>query len=604
MPRWRYDESGTDPELADINENSKSNQYDNNPEGKNEADTKKMNKSEIIWSISEQIEDSQPSQGPPLEVEMNTRWNGDDMDIRTDCTGARIGTLNTQRKLFASEVHWELVKELMEKFDIDILVITEPGKADEMREASLKNWAIANGMAAEVAPRNRTSLAGGLVFIINTSWIGIKRTMTRFDTKLGDKDRVCSIEFDNMVEGEHNKLLLIGYYGYNASYRPVEKELVLEMHKWIWDRKAEFRRRNPRAPVVLAGDTNAATRTAIDTDTEAGIEEMEADSGTIQHLEDMGFLDPLRERYQTTVILTRRRKRVGERYETRRYLDRIMATSEVALNEGTRSGVLQDSIFGVGDTDHMMVVTDIPVDVAGIAITRASLWDVHKTTRSIWDADEMGRMSQEKITEFNERARELEDVNIPTTATEIMKWLFEAGEGKVIQTQEREYPRKVRRLKDFQRKDWLMRRNAKVLRKIQRMIEAGGEIERSLRRGRKLKDVEDSPHSGIKAEYRHQTNESRGTITDKLIKTLEGTTEYLRRESRLERARQIKTNIERRNKRFEDKGKKKLRDVITSIMRRARINEQTTTQVRTGNRGIATGAEEVAALENETTGGN
>ena len=218
MPRWKYDESGTDPELADINKNSKSNQYDDNPEGKNEADTNEMNKSEIIWNISEQIEDSQPSQGPPIEVEMNTRWNGDDMDIKADCTGARIGTLNTQRKLFASEVHWEMVKELMNKFDIDILVITEPGKADEMREASLKNWAIANGMAAEVAPRNRASLAGGLVFIINTSWIGIKRTMTRFDTKLGDKDRVCSIEFDNMVEGEHNKLLLIGYYGYNASH--------------------------------------------------------------------------------------------------------------------------------------------------------------------------------------------------------------------------------------------------------------------------------------------------------------------------------------------------------------------------------------------------
>ncbi len=583
-----------EPELTSINEDKESDQYDNHPADRNDIDTNEMNKSEIIWNISEQIEDRQPIQGPVIETYDNNRWNGDDMDIKTDCTGARIGTLNTQRKLFASEVHWEMMKELMNELNIDILVVTEPGKADEMREAALKNWAIVNGMAAEVAPRNRTSIAGGLVFIINTAWMGIKRTMKRFDTKLGDRGRVCSIEFDNMIEGEHNKLLLIGYYGYNASYRPVEKELVLEMHKWIWNTKAEFKRRNPRAPVILAGDTNAAKRTATDTDLEAGDEEMEADSCTIEHLEEMGFIDPLRERHQNIVILTRREKRVGETFETRRYLDRIMATSEVALNAGTRSGVLQDSIFGAGDTDHMMVVTDVPVDVAGVAITRATLWDVHKVTRNLWDVDDMGRMSQEKISEFNEKARELENTNIPTTASEIMKWLFEAGKDTVILTQEREYPRKVRRLKDFQKKDWTMRRNAKVLRKMQRMLEAGGEIEKSLRRGRKLKDVGESPHSEVKAELRYQKNESRGTVTDKLAKLLETTSEYLKRENRLERARQIKANIERRNKRFEDKGKKKLRDVITSIMRRARVNEQITTQVRRENKGIATGVEEVA----------
>ena len=101
---------------------------------------------------------------------------------------------------------------------------------------------------------------------------------------------MCAIEFDNLMEGEHNKLLLVGYYGYNASYRPAEKALVCEMHKWIWDQKAAFRRNNPRAPVILAGDTNAATRTAIDTDSEAADDEMELDSCTIDHLEAMGLI--------------------------------------------------------------------------------------------------------------------------------------------------------------------------------------------------------------------------------------------------------------------------------------------------------------------------
>ena len=154
MPRWRYDESGTDPELAEISKCNESDQYDNHLGGENETDTNEMNKSEIIWNLSEQIENKQPHQGPPIEEFENTRWIGDDMDIRADCIGARIATLNTQRKFFSSEVHWEMIKELIDKLDIDILVITEPGKADEMREAALKNWAIVNGMAAEVAPRN------------------------------------------------------------------------------------------------------------------------------------------------------------------------------------------------------------------------------------------------------------------------------------------------------------------------------------------------------------------------------------------------------------------------------------------------------------------
>ena len=556
--------------------------------------TKDGNKSENIWEISDSITENHRYRGPTIEISENLRWNGDDMDIKNDCTGARIATLNTQRKLFASEVHWEMMKDLMDELAIDILVITEPGKADEMREAALKNWAIGNGMVAEVITRNNTSLAGGMVVIINTAWTGTKRTIRRFETKLGDRSRVCAIEFDNLMEGEHNKLLLVGYYGYNASYRPAEKALVCEMHRWIWDQKAAFRRKNPRAPVILAGDTNAATRTAIDTDSEAADDEMELDSCTIDHLEAMGLIDPLRERYPTTTLLTRRLQRTGEGYQVRRYLDRIMATKEVALHGGTRSGIFQEDIFGVEDTDHMMIVTDVPVDVAATAASRATLWDEHTTTRRVWDADTMGRMSRERIEEFNEKACVSRVGKIPETASDIMQWLFEAGEGCILKTQTREYPRRVRRLKDFQKKDWRMRKNAKILRGILKVLRAGGAIKTALRRGRRLKDVEDSPHESIRAIFEYTECESRGTLIDKAIQMVDTSTEYLMRENRRERASQIKMNIERRNSKFEDKGKKKLRDVITSIMRRARTNEQITNQIRVGVQGIATGAEEVA----------
>ena len=72
------------------------------------------------------------------------------------------------------------------------------------------------------------------------------------------------------------------------------------------------------------------------------------------------------------------------------------------------------------------------------------------------------------------------------------------------------------------------------------------------------------------------------------------TEEYTSRESRKSRAAQIRENIKRRNERFADMHKKTLRKVITSIMRRARVNEQISSQRRAGAEGIATTAKEVA----------
>jgi len=87
---------------------------------------------------------------------------------------------------------------------------------------------------------------------------------------------------------------------------------------------------------------------------------------------------------------------------------------------------------------------------------------------------------------------------------------------------------------------------------------------------------------------------NRGTAVIKLVETMITAKEYLKRENRKNRAREIKENVDRRNRRFEDKHKKSLRTVITSIMRRDRVNEQITACVRESGIGIATTAKEVA----------
>jgi hypothetical protein len=177
-----------------------------------------LSNEEILWNMSEHMADTEGCDDYD-EEELNENgcecptWNGDDMSIKTDSTGARIATLNTQRKFFAQDSNREAILSLMKELQIDVLALTEPGKADATRVAALKNWAISEQMAAEVITRSDDSLYGGIVLLISQAWRGAKRTVHTFKPEKAERDRVFGIEFDNLEEGAHNKLLVIGYYG-------------------------------------------------------------------------------------------------------------------------------------------------------------------------------------------------------------------------------------------------------------------------------------------------------------------------------------------------------------------------------------------------------
>ena len=549
---------------------------------------------DAIWGLSEELQhvwDSQePEEAPSVQnADEWIDWVGDHMGTRGPSTGARIATLNTYRKFMPDEQKWEVVYKLMRALDIDILVLTEPGKADEMRTATLKEWAIDKQMSVEMVNRSNRDKAGGIVIITAHQWAGVKRKVTTFAPKTTDRDRVFAVEYDNGVQGDHNKLLLIGYYGLNASN--TKKKQLKEMHEFVWKVKSQFKRRCWRAPVVLAGDINAARSTRHDTDREALGDGQEADAGTLEHLETLGFHDPLRDNHPNTRIVTRRpgKSKVG----TMRYLDRILMTTELSEHMDTRVGVYQRPIFSEDDTDHMMVVADIPVDVAAVAKERAELWDTHKTVRQVWDSNELGNMAPEKVEAFNEAAT----ATIPqeVDAGSVTKWLTDAGKGSVLRTSIREYPRAVRKLKDYQTKDWMIRQNVKLLREtLKRVEDEHVHPTTAFARLSKLRNVCNSPHATIAQEYSGCTQMNRETAVIKLVETMITAKEYLKRENRKHRAREIKENVDRRNRRFEDKHKKSLRAVITSIMRRDRVNEQITACVRESGIGIATTAKEVA----------
>ena len=197
------------------------------------------------------------------------------------------------------------------------------------------------------------------------------------------------------------------------------------------------------------------------------IDQREPDAATIEHLEALGFNDPLRQDFPALRLSTRK----GDLNQAMRYLDRIMMTTELSEHMETRVGIYQPAIFGLEDTDHRMVVADLPIDVAGVSEERAELWDIHKSKSLRWDCDDKGNMDSAKSEEFNSRVKQSKPTD--TDATSIAEWLKASGRGTVLKEVTQEYPRRVRKLKDFQASDWKMRQNAKTMREILRCLEDG-----------------------------------------------------------------------------------------------------------------------------------
>jgi hypothetical protein len=273
------------------------------------------------------------------------------------------------------------------------------------------------------------------VILIGRQWAKLQRKVHEFKPSLADRDRVLAIEFDNKRQGHHNKLLLIGYYGYNDA--PSHRAEIKEMHLFMWCTIKKFRKQNPFGSVVILGDTNAAEWSDLDTDSQyisgEGVTmedrdekwELEKDSFVIEHLLKMKMCDAIRERYPSNNFVTRRAT-----HHTNRFLDRVFVSKELST-DAMRAAVFQPGIFTHGgvDTDHKMVVVDLPIDCAGGAANRVQLWSKHKKETLRWDADDLGDIAQEKIQAFNEHAAEAAHRSPLSSAKGLLRWLNDASDG-------------------------------------------------------------------------------------------------------------------------------------------------------------------------------
>ena len=77
-------------------------------------------------------------------------------------------------------------------------------------------------MVVELSTRSPGAKDGDVAVWIEPKWQHLKRNRITFQPSTADKDRVLAVELSNNTPGGHNKVLIVGYYGYAdpAHYRP------------------------------------------------------------------------------------------------------------------------------------------------------------------------------------------------------------------------------------------------------------------------------------------------------------------------------------------------------------------------------------------------
>ena len=131
---------------------------------------------------------------------------------------------------------------MMATHRIDMLVAMEPGKGDKPRMKALRGVASRKMEKIIAKTRGGNTSCGGVVVWLSRAWSALDVTVTHCRIK-GAEDRLLALEFNNHKRGEHNKTLIISFYGINSAH--TDTQMANAMLDWVETTKNEFRRRKP-----------------------------------------------------------------------------------------------------------------------------------------------------------------------------------------------------------------------------------------------------------------------------------------------------------------------------------------------------------------------
>ena len=424
------------------------------------------------------------------EVANHEYWLGTNMGEKGKSTGLRIATNNFQRKLYANDENIIETIQQCETHKIDMIIATEPGQGTIENRIRLKNALRQYGYGLVTVTRDNKTIGGGLAVILGPKWAKIPYTRHTYNPeKRENRGRVMALTFDNKLQGQHNKIQIIGVHGLNAAEAHVEETAGLLT--WIAEQKDTIEKENPMASTVLLGDLNATISTLLDTDRkekegrQVEDEEEEKDAFVIKEINKLRLTDLLRGRYPVTRATTR-----TSTNQTNRFLDKIFATGEIAEHPDTQIGIYKEQFLTIG-SDHKMIMADIPVDTAGVAEQRVEIWEKRKIIKWVKDVDQMGKVDDKKIKEFNTRLESEEYSG--RNSEEYIEWAMNAARGTILKQTVKMYPKRASTKPMYTPEDHKLRTNLRALRNIIISIEeAQDPVSTAIKARRRLKQVEGS----------------------------------------------------------------------------------------------------------------
>jgi hypothetical protein len=505
------------------------------------------------------------------EADGKSMWRGDEMGERPSTTGLRVALQNFQHQLYATDEAITQTALSIKKMQIDIMIGLEPGKGDEERIMRLQNAVLEDELGSQLITesRNPTKLGGGIIIWMTHKWASVQRKVETMRTEEEELNgRLMAVTFDNGEQGHHNKLLLLVAHGICSAHK--NKRQAQEIYQWIADKKDKFSEKYPRATVILAGDLNAAKYTDLDTDRKGPqtLDAMEPDAFVIQDLEGLQFTDVYRHHHPDTQVVTRR-----EPHHTNRFLDRIMATKEAATHMATAIAVYKDDIHG-GNSDHLLVLADFPIDTAGAAEHSTEMWEKHTSTTWSLDEDSLGKIDEAKTVAMNSKL----EASHPKSqeAEHILDYYLEAAKGTMLQERTRTFPKPILKRKHFSSNDHKIRSNLRHLRHAVLKVSWDEDMGQVRMLTRLLIEVPGTIHDPQTIRNIQSACRKKKTALEKLSIAVKTAEQHLKREKRKARDKEIRERVSTRNQRFDDPKKKKMKQVITSIMRKMAKRETIT----------------------------
>ena len=505
-------------------------------------------------------------------------WIGDLLTVRREDVGLRIGTNNFQRKLYASVENMREHVTKMKKLRMDIMVGTEPGLGSKQNISLLKRTMRESSFKAVTTSRDNRTIGGGIVFTMAEAWARVPHELTAYmPAEREHKGRAAALVFENNIPGMHHKVQIIAVHGLNGAEG--KRDEAHRMLDWIDRERSRFKEANPMATTVLIGDLNAAQDTALDTDKgmvrEVETDEEEKDAFVLETIKDMHLTDVFRGRFPKLRAVTRTSSQ-----GTNRLLDRVFVTGEAAGHPSTGVAISKHKWLDAG-SDHLMVMLDLPIDTAGVALHRMPMWEPRKEKRWVRDIDDMGRTSEAQKLAFNEKYECLVQERGSGGYHETMHNTMEAAQGTLLKQVERQYPNRVSKpgRAVYTAKDHKLRSHLRAVRHLN--LQARWDLrlrELAIKKRRQLGGVADSAVNRTQVNKllgmckREETQEALD-LSDSMIAELE---KVLSKKERSERAKQIRRSTKLRNDRFADNGKLMLKMVINSIMRRYKEEEEIT----------------------------